>query len=281
MLICPKTQTTNQTKLSTESDVNLRRAKSWTAINRLSIIWKSDPSDEIKEDFFQSVAVSILHDGWTTWTLRRRLEKQLDDNYTRILRAFWNRSWKQHPIKQLLYGHLSPILQTIQVRRTRHVEHCWRNKDELISVILLWTSTHGHTNVGRSARVYIDQVCANTGYYQKSWLIRKNGMCVCVCERERERESERERECVCVCVCVCQRERERERERDQGNHGCPLELIMKVIIYIYIYIYVWMKQIIFIIIFLNSFGIIFILSEWLSSCEVSDSLFILIFLLWK
>ena len=33
---------------STESDVNINLAKTWTAINRISIIWKSDLSDEIK-----------------------------------------------------------------------------------------------------------------------------------------------------------------------------------------------------------------------------------------
>ena len=33
---------------STESDVHKGQAKVWTAIDRLSIIWKSDLSDEIK-----------------------------------------------------------------------------------------------------------------------------------------------------------------------------------------------------------------------------------------
>ena len=36
---------------STESDVNIRLAKAWTAIDRLSIIWKSGLSDKIKRDF--------------------------------------------------------------------------------------------------------------------------------------------------------------------------------------------------------------------------------------
>ena len=38
---------------STESDVNIRQAKAWTAIDRLSIIWKSDLSDKI--DFHVSI----------------------------------------------------------------------------------------------------------------------------------------------------------------------------------------------------------------------------------
>ena len=42
-------------------------------------------------------------------------------------------SWRQHPTRHQLYGHLLPITKTIQVRRTRHVGHCWRSRDELIS----------------------------------------------------------------------------------------------------------------------------------------------------
>ena len=68
-----------------------------------------------------------------------RLEKKLDGNYTRMLRAIFNKSWRQHPTRHQLYGHLPPITKTIQVRRTRHVGHCWRNKDELIGDVLPWT----------------------------------------------------------------------------------------------------------------------------------------------
>ena len=39
---------------STKNDVNLCLAKAWTAINRLSIIWRSNLSDKIKRDFFPS-----------------------------------------------------------------------------------------------------------------------------------------------------------------------------------------------------------------------------------
>ena len=60
---------------STESDVNIRIGKAWTAIDRLSIIWKSDLSDKIKRELFQAVAVSLLLYGCTTWTLTKRLEK--------------------------------------------------------------------------------------------------------------------------------------------------------------------------------------------------------------
>ena len=80
-----------------------------------------------------------------------------------MLRAILNKSWKQHPTKQQLYGRLPPISKTIQIRRTRHAGHCWRSKNELISDVLQWTPSHGHVFVGRPAWIYQQQLCTDTG----------------------------------------------------------------------------------------------------------------------
>ena len=77
---------------STETDIDTQLTKAWTAINRLSIIWKSDLTDKMKCSFFQAAVVSILPYGCTTGTLTKRLEKKLDGNYTRMLRAILNKS---------------------------------------------------------------------------------------------------------------------------------------------------------------------------------------------
>ena len=116
----------------------------------------------MKRSFFQAAVVSILLYGCTTWTLTKRLKK-LDGNYTRMLRAILNKSWWQHPTRHQLYGHLTPIMKTIQVRRTRYTGHCWRSKDELISDVLLWTPAYGQAKAGRPARTYIQQLCEDTG----------------------------------------------------------------------------------------------------------------------
>ena len=129
--------------------------KAWTAIDRLSIIWKSDLTDKTKRSFFQAAVESILLYGCTTWTLTKHLEKKLDGNYTRMLRAILKKSWRQH---------LPPITKSIQGRRTRHTGHCWRSRDELISNVLLWTPTYGQAKAGRPARTYIQQLCEDTGY---------------------------------------------------------------------------------------------------------------------
>ena len=140
-----------------------RLTKSWTAINRLSVIWKSDLTDKMKRSFFRAAIVLILLYACTTWTLTKRLEKRLDGNYTRMLRAILNWSGRQHPTKQQLYGHQSPITKTIQIRRTGHAGHCWRSRDELRSDLLLWTLSHGRAKAELPARTYVKQLCEDTG----------------------------------------------------------------------------------------------------------------------
>ena len=117
----------------------------------------------MKRSFFQAAVVLILLYGCTTWTLTKRMEKRLDGNYTWMLQAILNRPWGQHATKQQLYGHLPPITKTIQIRRTKHVRHFWRSKDEHISDVLLWTPSHGRAKAGWPAQTYIQQLCEDTG----------------------------------------------------------------------------------------------------------------------
>ena len=70
---------------STEKDIDTGLTKAWTAIDRLSIIWKSNLTDKMKCSSIQAAVVSILLYGCTTWTLTKRQEKKLDGNYTRMV----------------------------------------------------------------------------------------------------------------------------------------------------------------------------------------------------
>ena len=171
---------------SSEKDIDTRQSKTWTAIDKLSIIWKSDLTDKVKRSFFQEAVMSILLYRCTTWTLTKRMEKKLDGNYTRMLWAILNKSWRQQPKKQQLYGHQLPITKTINVRWTRHAGNCWRNRDEFISDVLLWTLSHGRVKAGRPARTYIQQLCADTGCSSQDLPEAMN-------DREEWRERERER----------------------------------------------------------------------------------------
>ena len=133
---------------STKTDIIMQLAKAWTAINRLSVMWRSDLTDKMKCSFFQAAVVSILLYGCTPWTLMKRRKKKLDGNYTRMLQAILNKSWRQYPTKQHLYAHIPPIIKAIKVRWTRYAGHCWRSRDELISDVLLWTPSHGQAKSG-------------------------------------------------------------------------------------------------------------------------------------
>ena len=86
---------------------------------------------------------------------RRQLHKNATSNIEQVL--------AQHPSRHQLYYHLSPTTKTIQIRRTVHAGHCWRNRDELISDVLLWIPTYGRAKAGRPARTYIQQLCEDTG----------------------------------------------------------------------------------------------------------------------
>ena len=62
------------------------------------------------------------------------------------------------PLTSNVYGHQPLIIQTIPVRRRRHAILFLRNKN-----VLLWIPGHRLANVGRSAKIYMGQLCVNTG----------------------------------------------------------------------------------------------------------------------
>ena len=129
--------------------------------------------------------VLILLYGCTTWTLTKWMEKKLDGNYTKMLRAILNRSWRQHPTKQQLYSCQSPIMKTIQIRHTRDAGHCWRSRDKHICDVTLWTPSHGRAKAGQPAQTYIQQLCEDTGCSPEDLLEVMN-------DRERWRERVRD-----------------------------------------------------------------------------------------
>ena len=100
-----------------------------------------------------------------SWTCQLILEDcHLEWRWTRMLRTILKKKiWKQHPTKQQVCGHLTPFSKIIQVKWTRRMGLCWRSKDELMNYVFLWTLRNGRTSVGRPARTYLIQLCADTG----------------------------------------------------------------------------------------------------------------------
>ena len=107
-----------------------------------------------------------------------------------------NKLWKQQPTKQQLYRHLLSISQTIPVRRSRHVRHSSRSKDELISDVLLWTPTYWRTSVGRPVKSNIWSLRTLDAFWRtkkKRWMNIYIYIYIV-----REREKERERTLLCL-----------------------------------------------------------------------------------
>ena len=105
-----------------------------------------------------------------------------------MLRWILNKSWRQHPTKQQLYGLLPTITKTIQVRRTRHAGYCWRSWDELITDVIQWTPSHGWAKAEQPARTYIHRLFEDTGCSPEDLPKAMN-------DRERWREKVRHERC--------------------------------------------------------------------------------------
>ena len=67
---------------SPEKYINIRLAKSWSALNEMNSIWKSRLPDNMKINFFRATVEFVLINGSVSWTLIKSLEKRLNGNYT-------------------------------------------------------------------------------------------------------------------------------------------------------------------------------------------------------
>ena len=100
---------------STDKEIKIRINKSWAALDKLSSIWKSPLTTNLKRNFFSAVVESVLLYGSEDWTLTKKHEKNLDGTYRIMLRAILNISWKEHPTKIRLYGNIPPLNSIIRI----------------------------------------------------------------------------------------------------------------------------------------------------------------------
>ena len=82
---------------------------------------------------------------------------------TRLLCAALNVSWRDYISNKELYGDLSPISTSLQIRRLQFSGHCWRSKNETVSQLLLLEPNHGRRSRGHPASTFIDQPVSDTG----------------------------------------------------------------------------------------------------------------------
>ena len=114
---------------------------------------------------------------------KSRLE--LHKNASYIFKQILEATSSKTAAEQLL---TSDLKNTVKVSQTRYARHCGRSKDEVTTDILQWIPTHGLVGVGRSARIYLHKLYADTGGDLKD-LPRVIDFWDGWRKRERERES--------------------------------------------------------------------------------------------
>ena len=148
---------------STEVNVKCRKAAAWRTCNKLNRLWKSQLNRSIMIRVFCTVVESVLLYGLETWTLTKRLEKQLDGCYTCMLKAVQTIHWSDHISNKDLYGSLPKFSEKLKQQRLRSAGHCYRHSEEAVSRLVLWTPTHGQCDWGWPAITYVDTVMWDTG----------------------------------------------------------------------------------------------------------------------
>ena len=139
---------------STENDINTQLAEAWTAIDKLSVIQKSDLSDKIERSVFfkhwscQYSYMDAPHGRWlSAW--RKSLTAITQECY----KLYWTSRWGNIPQNSSSTATNNPSrkLSTLD------------EPDELISDVLPWTPSHGRVRFRRLARTYLQQLCSATG----------------------------------------------------------------------------------------------------------------------
>ena len=147
---------------NTEKDMSVRKALAWQACHKLTKVWKSSLSRNIKIRLFVATVETVLLYGSNTWSLTEKLTKQLDGTYTKMLRMVRNISWKSHTTNKELYGHLPKVSIKIAERRLGLAGHCVRHPEEIASNLVLWNPTHGRANTGGQTIDFVDQLYRDT-----------------------------------------------------------------------------------------------------------------------
>ena len=142
---------------STESNVNRCIGKPWIAIDRLSIIWKSNLANETKQEFFQAVAMSVLLYSCMEKKLEENLHKNATCCFEQILDAKAQKTVAASSLTSHVTNHPSQVNKT------------WcgllkKSKEKLMwhSLMNFYTWTH---LCWPTSRTYIHQLCVNIYVY--------------------------------------------------------------------------------------------------------------------
>ena len=84
---------------------------------------------------FKASVETILLYGSESWTLNVARSKKLDGSYTKMLRAVYNISWRDHVTNKSLYGCVPRISVVVKRRRLALAGHVSPHNDKGASMV--------------------------------------------------------------------------------------------------------------------------------------------------
>jgi hypothetical protein len=94
-------------------DMNTRIGQAWSAINSLNKVWKAAIKKETKTKVFKASVETILLYGSDSWSLNVARSNKLDGSYTKMIRAVYNISWRDHVSNKILYDAYQKLLNAV------------------------------------------------------------------------------------------------------------------------------------------------------------------------
>ena len=101
----------------------MRIGSAWSALNKLTPVWKLNLDVSIKAEFFIATVESALTYGSQGCKWKKSIENKLNGAYTRMLRAALNFNWSQRVTNKELYNDLRKITETKRYCRSKFSGH--------------------------------------------------------------------------------------------------------------------------------------------------------------
>ena len=115
---------------NSEKDFKVRKAKAWSALNKMNRVWKSKMSRKMKVRLFRSTVETIFLYGSETWTITKSLGKKIDGCYSRMLRAALNiRCAADKVSNAVVFQDIPRVTEKIRTQRLRMAGHLARHND--------------------------------------------------------------------------------------------------------------------------------------------------------
>ena len=138
----------------------------WKACNKLTKIWKSTLSKNLKIKLFHATVESVLLYGCETWIIATKIRKALNGCYIQECyeQLYINVDWKTHMANKELYGDTSQI--TTKIKALTIAGHCKGAEGCIVSKLVTWGPTQGQEQdaKGRPKKTCVDLLVHDTGY---------------------------------------------------------------------------------------------------------------------